>query len=112
MWVTFGVIVAVAVCIAIYLIIGSMRHGATFREVLPPAALLAFGIALAAGLLTLEGILFPAMTYNVAGVTYYMSLGLPSIVAIAVCMGIAKVWGRMFGSTAPEEKRAEPNEFQ
>jgi hypothetical protein len=103
MWVTFGTIVAVAVCIAIYLIIGSMRHGATFREVLPPAALLAFGIALAAGLLVLEGKLFPAMTYNVAGMTYYISMGLPSIVSIAVCLGIARMWGKMFGKKAGPE---------
>lgn len=103
MWVTFGSIVAVAVGVAIYLIIGSMRNGATFREVLPPAALLAFGIALAATLLTLEGMLFPAMTYNVNGMTYYISMGLPSIIAIIVCMGIARVWGGMFGKKAGPE---------
>jgi len=112
MWVTFFTIVAVAVGIAVYLIIGSMRHGATFREVLPPAGLLAFGIALAAGLLVLEGELFPALKYNVAGVNYYLSMGLPSIVSIAVCLWIAKMWGKVFGAKAPEEKKAEPNEFQ
>ncbi len=93
-----GTILAVALGIGIYLIIGSMRHGATFLEVLPPAALLVFGIAFAAILLVLEGMLFPALVYNVAGVNYYFSMGLPSIVSIAVCLGIAKVWGRMFGS--------------
>ena len=103
MWVTFFTIVAVAVGIAMYLIIGSMRHGATFREVLPPAGLLAFGIALAAGLLVLEGELFPALKYNVAGVNYYISMGLPSIVSIAVCLWIAKMWGKMFGKKAGPE---------
>ena len=103
MWLTFGIIVAVAVCIAVYLIVGSMRHGATFSEVLPPAALLAFGIALAAGLLLLEGELFPALKYDVAGMTYYLSLGIPSIVSIAVCTGIANLWGRVFPAKAKPE---------
>ncbi len=100
MWVTMGTIAAVALCIGLYLAIGSVRAGATWREVLPPVALLVFGIALAGGLLVLEGVVFPALTYNVAGVTYYFSMGLPSIVSIAICLGIAKLWGRVFGSPA------------
>ncbi len=98
MWITMGTILAVALGIGLYLIIGSMRNGATFLEVLPPASLLVFGIAFAAILLVLEGKLFPAMVYNVAGVDYYISMGLPSIVSIAVCLGIAKVWGKLFGA--------------
>jgi len=105
MWITFFTIVAVAVCIAVYLMIGAIRQGATLREVLPPAALLALGIALAAGLLVLEGALFPALKYDVAGMTHYLSIGLPSIVSIAVCMGIAKAWGRLFPGTV---SRADP----
>ena len=98
MGVTFMIIVAVAVAIMLWLIIGSMRHGATFREVLPTAALIGFGIALAAGLQVLEGELFPFIKYDSAGVTYYMSMGIPSIIAIAVCIGIAKVWEKVFRS--------------
>ena len=99
MWITMGTICAVALGIGIYLIVGSMRNGATFREVLPPASLLVFGIALAAGLLVLEGEIFPVLKYNVAGMNYYLSMGLPSIVSIAVCTGIAKVWGKLFGKS-------------
>jgi hypothetical protein len=109
MWITMGSIFAVALGIGIYLIIGSMRHGATFLEVLPPASLLVFGIAFAAILLVLEGKLFPALVYNVAGVDHYISMGLPSIVSIAVCMGIAKVWGKMFGTKeAPPAEKTGP----
>lgn len=98
MWITMASIGAVALGIGLYLIIGAMRHGATFREVLPPAALLTFGIALAAVLLVIEGKLFPFMTYEAAGMTYYLSIGLPSLISIALCMGIAKLWGKMFGT--------------
>jgi hypothetical protein len=100
MWITMGTIAAVALGIGIYLAVGAMRNGATFLEVLPPVSLLVFGIALAAGLLVLEGEIFPALKYNVAGVNYYFSMGLPSIVSIAVCMGIANLWGRVFGKKA------------
>ena len=93
---TLLIIVAVAVAITLWLIVGSMRHGATFREVLPTAALLGFGIALAAGLQVLEGELFPFIKYESAGTTYYLSLGIPSVVAIAVCVGIARVWEKVF----------------
>lgn len=97
MWITMASIGAVALGIGLYLMIGAMRNGATFLEVLPPAALLTFGIALATILLVLEGKLFPFMTYEAAGMTYYLSIGLPSVISIAVCMGIAKVWGKLFG---------------
>jgi hypothetical protein len=98
MWITMGTVAAVALCIGAYLAIGSVMKGAKWREVLPPAALLVLGIAFATVLLMLEGEIIPGMKYDVAGVTYYLSMGLPSIVSIAVCMGIAKVWGRVFGS--------------
>ena len=100
MWVTMGTIAAVALCIGLYLAIGSVRAGATWREVLPPVALLTFGIALAAALLILEGEVIPGVKYESAGVTYYISMGIPSIVSIAVCLAIAKVWSGMFGSSA------------
>ena len=100
-----GTIAAVALGIGIYLAIGAMRHGATFLEVLPTVSLLVFGIALAAGLLVLEGELFPIMKYQSAGVTYYMSMGIPSLISIAVCMGIAKVWGKMFPA---KPKKSDP----
>lgn len=100
MWLTMGMVAGVALCIGLYLAIGSVRAGATWREVLPPVALLTFGIALAAALLILEGEVIPGVKYESAGVTYYMSMGIPSIVSIAVCLGIAKVWGRVFGSSA------------
>lgn len=102
MWMTMAIIAGVALCIGIYLAVESVRHGATWREVLPPAALLTFGIALAAGLLVLEGELFPALKYEAAGMTYYLSLGLPSVISIAVCMGIAKIWGKVFGKADPK----------
>jgi hypothetical protein len=104
MWVTMGTIAAIAICIGIYLAVGSVRAGATWREVMPPVALLTFGIAFAGLLLVLEGKLFPILVYNVAGVDHYISMGLPSIVSIAVCIGIAKVWGRMFGAPANQDK--------
>lgn len=106
MWLTFGIVVGVALCIGIYLAIGAMRTGATFLEVLPTVSLLVFGIALAAGLLMLEGLLFPALTYKVAGVTQYISMGIPSIISIAVCTGIANVWGRMFPK-APDQQQGD-----
>jgi hypothetical protein len=74
---------------------------------LPPVALLVFGIALAGVLLILEGEVIPGVKYESAGVTYYISMGLPSIVSIAVCLGIAKVWGRMFGSSAKRKAGSE-----
>ena len=96
----------VALCIGLYLAIGSVRAGATWREVLPPVALLTFGIALASALLILEGEVIPGVKYESAGVTYYVSMGIPSIVSIAVCLGIAKVWGGMFGSSS--KRKADP----
>jgi hypothetical protein len=103
MWITLGTMGAVALGIGLYLMIGAMRHGATFLEVLPSAALLTFGIALAAALLFLEGKLFPIMTYEAAGMTYYLSIGMPSVISIAICLGIARLWGKMFGKrTTPE----------
>ena len=107
MWLTMAMVAGVALCIGVYLAIGSVRAGATWREVLPPVSLLVFGIALAAILLVLEGELIPGMKYDVAGVTYYISMGLPSIVSIAVCLGIAKVWGRMFGSSSSKKADSE-----
>ena len=104
MWITMASIAAVALGIGLYLIIGAMRHGATFLEVLPSVALLTFGIALATVLLVIEGKLFPILTYESAGMTYYLSIGLPSIISIVVCTGIAKLWGKMFGART----RAEP----
>jgi hypothetical protein len=97
MWITLATIGAVALGISLYLMIGAMRHGATFLEVLPSAALLTFGIALATVLLVIEGKLFPIMVYEANGVTQYLSVGLPSIVSIAVCLGIARLWEKMFG---------------
>jgi hypothetical protein len=97
MWVTMATVAAVALCIGVYLAIGAMRHGASLGEVLPPAILLSFGIALAAGLLLLEGWLVPDLQWHVAGTTQFITIGIPSIISIAICMGIAKVWGRLFG---------------
>ena len=115
MWITFATIGAVALGIGLYLIIGAMRHGATFLEVLPSAALLTFGIALATVLLVIEGKLFPLMTYEAAGMTYYLSIGLPSVISIAVCLGIAKLWGKMFGkrsedALAPDAARRDASD--
>jgi CBS domain containing-hemolysin-like protein len=100
MWITMATIGAVALGTGLYLMIGAMRHGATFLEVLPSAALLTFGIALATVLLVIEGKLFPIMVYEANGVTRYLSVGLPSLVSIAICLGIARLWERMFGKRA------------
>jgi hypothetical protein len=107
MWLTMAMVAGVALCIGIYLAIGSVRAGATWREILPPVALLVFGIALAGVLLILEGEVIPGVKYESAGVTYYISMGLPSIVSIAVCLGIAKVWGEMFGSSSKKKADSE-----
>ncbi|WP_375397515.1 hypothetical protein [uncultured Sphingomonas sp.] len=97
-WTAIYITLGVGVYVAGYLAVIAIRNGANWREVLAPTAMIALALAIAVIILQVEQALVPQMPGFLGDWQTTITVGIAVFVAIAICLGIATVWGKLTGA--------------